>query len=279
MLSVLLFILKIILIILAVLLGLIVIILSIILFVPINYKIAGIKEEEIVLNGKASWLFNCISFNAKYNKVLEYNLKLFWKTIFSSEIKNDYSKKDDIKPKIIKASDTKKKDIDDIDIKSDNIKSKNIKADDIKKEKRKYNAGKKNVFSKFKGIKKEKVKKEKVKKESFLDFIKKDVYKGVIRLVLSQMKKIVREILPKKANIRMEIGTGDPAITGYILGILSIFYMFSGNSMVIEPDFENKVFKGEFDLQGRIYIFIILFHLLKIILDKRVRKLISEYNT
>lgn len=109
------------------------------------------------------------------------------------------------------------------------------------------------------------------------DFIKDKSYKGVIKFVLKHVWKVIKSILPKKTKIYLEFGFEDPALTGLSLGAMSIFYAILGNSMVIKPDFENKVMKGQFRFKGRIIIFIIVYHAVKIILDKRVKKLIAEY--
>ncbi|PKM49792.1 MAG: hypothetical protein CVV02_14380 [Firmicutes bacterium HGW-Firmicutes-7] len=118
-------------------------------------------------------------------------------------------------------------------------------------------------------------------KESFYkikDFLREDTYKGVIKFVMRHGWRMLKSILPRKIRINLKFGTDDPAVTGYILGAISIFYAVTGNSMVIEPDFEKRLLKGNFNLKGRIFIFILVYHALKIILDKRVKKLIAEYN-
>lgn len=290
MLSTIIFILKILFIIFIVLLGLIVILLSIILFVPINYKIIGEKDEIFVLNAKANWLFNAIKFNCSYDNGIELYLKVFWKTILSTESKKEFSQEKVTNHKALETLNRKddinidgvKEEKDDIcrnEINVDKITDNNINKNNIYKDyKKKKINNKKNKSYKNKKRKDSEEREDKFNFLKLKDILKDDVYKGVLKFIFSQFNKIIRKMLPKKAKIKLEFGTGDPAVTGYILGALSILYAFSGNSMVIEPDFNNKVLKGEFDLKGRIYIFIILYYALKIILDKRVRKIISEYN-
>lgn len=109
-------------------------------------------------------------------------------------------------------------------------------------------------------------------------FFTEDTYKGVLKFVLKHFWQMIKAVLPRKVRLRLEFGTNDPAVTGYILGFLSIFYALTGNSMVIKPDFDNQILKGDFNIKGKVFMFILAYHGLRIVLDKRVKKIVAEYN-
>lgn len=109
------------------------------------------------------------------------------------------------------------------------------------------------------------------------DFYNDESYKGVIKFIWKHLKKVLKSVLPKKTKIELEYGLDDPMMTGLSLGAISIFYAVLGNSMVIKPDFNRQMIKGKFYVKGRIYLFIIAYHAILVILDKRVRKLKSEF--
>ncbi|PKM95672.1 MAG: hypothetical protein CVU84_02385 [Firmicutes bacterium HGW-Firmicutes-1] len=300
---VLLLILKIILIIIAVILSVVMFLLILILFVPICYNIKGEKYDEIVLEGKASWLLDVIKLKISFKKEVAYSIKVFWKTIYSSQVEEPVRKnktssnKKNVKESKLeekayqeKGHDVNKDDIlkrasNDTDKKTDKAK------DDLKNTTTSFAKAEDNKKIKEKKVKKKnkkiKIKKKRVKEESsnlkdvfhkIQAFLKEDYYKGVVKFVTNHGWKMIKSILPRKIRLHLQFGTDDPAITGYILGVVSIFYAVTGNSMVIEPDFDKRILKGNFDIKGRIFIFILVYHALKIILDKRVKKLIAEYN-
>lgn len=52
--------------------------LLLLLFVPIKYEFFGKNKDEMVLNGKAYWLFHIVSYGIEYkNKELKQVLRIF----------------------------------------------------------------------------------------------------------------------------------------------------------------------------------------------------------
>lgn len=96
--------------------------------------------------------------------------------------------------------------------------------------------------------------------------------------IWNSIKKIVKHILPKKLSARVEFGTEDPAATGQLLGLLAVFYGYYGNSVQLEPNFQEEILQGEVFCKGRIRLFTLLIICIKLIVDKNFRRLIKNFN-
>lgn len=292
MLSILLVVLKVLLYILLTIVLITIGLLLLILICPIKYVVDGKKYEAITMNLRISWFFRIISLRFKIeekNRVISF--KIFGitlgkrnkntlkdmnkneKTVTStSGIKKEVDPKKDAKTFSNIEDNLNNQDVLRI---SDNVDKK------IKKEEDKDKDLNKKISPKIKR-KEKKVKKQKKKKNNWLDqFLKiKDLIinnKDLFGKLKKKIVSIIRHILPKKYKVTIELGTGDPATTGYLVGALSIFYTIGDNNMNITPDFEEKVFKGCFYGKGRIYLIVLVINAIGIILDKRVRKLIKQF--
>ena len=58
--------------------------------------------------------------------------------------------------------------------------------------------------------------------------------------------KLWKSIRPKKGLVKVHFGTGDPGSTGQMCGYFGMLYPFVGKYVMIEPDFENKIYEGDF---------------------------------
>ncbi|MBO5198995.1 MAG: DUF2953 domain-containing protein [Lachnospiraceae bacterium] len=107
-------------------------------------------------------------------------------------------------------------------------------------------------------------------------FLTNEVHKAAIGHTWRLLKKILRHLLPYKMWGTLTLGTGDPCSTGQMLGVLSLMYAKSGNQFTIIPDFEEKRYEGEVGLKGRIRLGTLLILIIRIILNKGVRRLIRN---
>ncbi len=83
-------------------------------------------------------------------------------------------------------------------------------------------------------------------------------------------------ILPRKVLVDMEIGLEDPAVTGYIAGVASILYVKTRKNIHVMPNFQEQVIKGRFKIIGRLYLCQPLYYIIRVIIDRRVRRLIKK---
>ena len=108
-------------------------------------------------------------------------------------------------------------------------------------------------------------------------FLQNEINKKGLKNAFVSLKKIFIHIRPKKLNIAVEFGTGDPCSTGQLLGGLSILYGYYGETVQITPNFETKILEGSIFCKGRIRLFTLLIICIKLILNKEFRKLIENF--
>ncbi len=109
------------------------------------------------------------------------------------------------------------------------------------------------------------------------EFIKNEINKEGFQITFYSLKKILKHILPRKLQSRIIFGTGDPCSTGQALGIMGIIYSLYGDKVQIIPDFENKIFEGTHNARGRIRLVTILIIVIKLISDKRFKRLKNNF--
>lgn len=75
-----------------------------------------------------------------------------------------------------------------------------------------------------------------------------------------------RKLKPKVLRGNIVFGTGDPCLTGQILGVAAVLYASCGRGMQITPDFEEKRLEGNLLVKGRISLITIGIILIRIFL-------------
>ena len=129
--------------------------------------------------------------------------------------------------------------------------------------------------------KKKKTSKLKLLKQKIIEikiFITDESNQNAFKLLWKETKYIFKHIKPKRFEVKARIGTGDPAETGKLLGGLSLLYMIKKSKIIIEPDFDNKVYEGEIKLYGKVRLIIFVKSFINILLDKNIRKIILARN-
>ena len=83
---------------------------------------------------------------------------------------------------------------------------------------------------------------------------------------------------PRRSKMDLVFGTGDPARTGEVLGVICIFPVVYRNEIRIVPDFETDSFyiKGTFEVKGRVRVIHALLSGIRLWRDKNIRKLIHN---
>ncbi len=113
------------------------------------------------------------------------------------------------------------------------------------------------------------------KKDEILDLLDDDENRGAAALILRQIGKILKDILPKRYTANVRYGFEDPAQTGRVLAIASALYpVYAGNAHV-EADFEQKVIEGDADIRGGLRLGVLLGHVLRLLGNKRIRSWIG----
>lgn len=86
---------------------------------------------------------------------------------------------------------------------------------------------------------------------------------------------LLSHVKPGYIKAEISFSTGDPALTGKVTGALSLFPVIYRYDTHIYPDFLSDAFyiKGSFKMKGRIAIFHFLIVLIRLFLDKKVKRL------
>lgn len=108
-------------------------------------------------------------------------------------------------------------------------------------------------------------------KEKMEAFLKNETHQNAFRRVIKEIRRLLRFLRPKKADIKVEFGFNDPAHTGYLLAGISLIYPMIGEFTELQPDFEHRVLRGQGSVNGKIRFLYALVFALCIIADKNVR--------
>ncbi len=100
---------------------------------------------------------------------------------------------------------------------------------------------------------------------------------GALVHVLKMIGIPVKYFFNKKLKVYIKLGMDDPATTGEILGVAYATAAMFGLNLVIEPDFENKVFELDAGFKGKVFIISILIWALKIYKNKDVKIVIDKF--
>ncbi len=109
----------------------------------------------------------------------------------------------------------------------------------------------------------------------YTELLQGEVFKEAFGISKKQLFRIIRSIRPRKCDVRLTVGTGDPASTGQILAFYGMLYPFIGNNVKIQADFENMIVEGSLDIRGRVTAFTLLIAAFRLYRDKNIRQLLK----
>ena len=93
---------------------------------------------------------------------------------------------------------------------------------------------------------------------------------------LGRLLRILRGILPGKLSLTLQFGTGAPDTTGYLYGLYCMLLPALGKNTRVTPCFEEKCLEGELSFGGHVTGWVLVYHILAVLLDKRLRPLIHK---
>lgn len=94
--------------------------------------------------------------------------------------------------------------------------------------------------------------------------------------VKDRIFKVLKSIRPRVLKASLHIGTGSPDTTGYLCALYGMMLPILGNHVILDADFEEAVWEGEFFLKGRITVFTLLRHAVGVLLDKQLRIFVKQ---
>lgn len=123
----------------------------------------------------------------------------------------------------------------------------------------------------------DKVKSLRTKLSKMTAFVKDQGTKESIRYLKEKLFVVLKHIAPRKAKGYVQFGTGDPASTGMLTGVISMMPFVYAKGLSITPDFEQKIVICDLCIKGRIRIFNLVVVLVSVYLKDEIRKLMSDY--
>lgn len=110
----------------------------------------------------------------------------------------------------------------------------------------------------------------------YRSFYKDEVTKRAIEFTKKTLKKLCLHTLPRKFEGMIVFGTSDPALTGQILGILSIAMPFYKEKLRLYPVFDESTFAFEVKGKGRVQIGYYVYLALRFWFQKDVKQVITR---
>ena len=107
-------------------------------------------------------------------------------------------------------------------------------------------------------------------------FLNDEKNKAAFAHIWLRIRKVFKHLLPGKIAGRIHFGFDDPYTTGQALAAVSPFYGLYAKSLVLEPDFTEKVLEGELHIKGRIRAGYLLWTAARLFLDRNFRLLFKR---
>ena len=90
------------------------------------------------------------------------------------------------------------------------------------------------------------------KKEQLMSFLRDETHKAAFEKAKKELFRFLKAWKPKKLEGKIRFGFEDPAYTGEVLAVLSVFYPLFGPAFEVHPDFEQAVFGGSLLCKGKL---------------------------
>ena len=118
-------------------------------------------------------------------------------------------------------------------------------------------------------------------KERFSDIkniLSDETNRSAARSVFGEFKYLMKHYAPRKASGELQYGMEDPALTGEILGVISIFPFWYRYKISVIPDFSSESFyaRGQLTMKGHIQSLHLLVSVIRLMKNKDIRKLINQ---
>ena len=118
----------------------------------------------------------------------------------------------------------------------------------------------------------------KEKLQIYLDIVQDRDNQGLVKHGLTRLGKIIKSIRPRFMRAEALVGVGEPDLTGYVYGVYWAVKPFLGKKcqVAVTPDFDRRILEGEAELGGRIMAVALVRHVVRILLDRRLRQLMGQ---
>lgn len=272
---------------LLVLLGIVLLLLLIVLFYPITYRAQGKKDSTSRnLSVRVNWLFGLLRIRYSYPEPGKLTVKLLWHTFFTSGKEKQDKKAEQGKRSLAKEPKVKP------DAATNNPPSESVDSavpDADEGATAENSAASDNEIPEEDGFGKKNAKikytihhiYDKIKEiweniTYYAELLREEETKQLFSHVCFRIGKIWRHIRPRHINADIMFGTGSPDTTGYLYAVYGMSSPFLGPSVMVTPDFTEKILEGTFSVSGHITVAVLLINALKVLLDRKLMKFIEK---
>ena len=253
------------------------------LFSPTKYALSGAYTKEITGEFDIKWILGAIHLWGRYqNEKLEIAFSIFGYCIYggNKKQKNNKSvaKKEETvvytrerQPQLTETKEVEKEENLQSQSQPKQKQHRRVKATEaeekIQQQKEKKPKHKKTKTQKNKNTKKQS-QQQALNKDYFLHMKQK---KQFLKAILLFCKRMAKGVLPKNVYLKATIGTGDPALTGYLLAVAGVAKMKFGKSLQITGDFKQMTVQDVFlDIQGSIFLIYLLYAVIRLLCVKTI---------
>jgi hypothetical protein len=94
--------------------------------------------------------------------------------------------------------------------------------------------------------------------------------------ILAQLRYLFRKYRAREIRGHLLLGTGQPDLTGILIGAIELLLPYSAEKYALEADFYNKVFKTDTFMEGEIRLYTLPAVLIHLLSDREVRTFIGK---
>lgn len=274
-------------IILLILLGILLAVVLLVLFMPIVYRASGSAHTgEYRFDFRFRWLFGLVRGEFTYPEGRALRIKALWLTLYDSGAKRQDARDSKAATESGKEPEPagKTKAAESLQDSNENVESaesptnsvENVDTagssqDSAKREERtEESASNEPLSAKLSGLRE--------KLQPYLAIVRDEDNQALVGQALGRLGRILKSIHPRVLRLEALIGTGEPDTTGYVYGAFWAVKPFLGRKcrVAITPDFERQILEGEVFLRGRVMPVVLLYHAVRVILDKRLWQLMDQ---
>lgn len=89
-------------------------------------------------------------------------------------------------------------------------------------------------------------------------------FMAALKAIYEDFKVLLKKIRPEKGKAAVKAGFEDPYYTGCMAAFYSIIYPLIGDMVVLNTDFENTIFEGDFYFKGKFTVFVVLYFVYRV---------------
>lgn len=275
-------------IILLILLGILLAIILLVLFMPVVYRAGGSAHAgEYGFRFQFRWLFGLVRGEFTYPEGRALRIKALWLTLYDSGAKRRDARDSGAATEIGKEPEPaeKTKAAESPTDSGGNVEAVKVSQNsgeraelpkppqgqpEGQEKKPKESVIKEPLFTKLSGLKE--------KLQPYLAIVRDEDNQALVGHALGRLGRILKNIRPRVLRLEALIGTGEPDTTGYVYGAVCAVMPFLGRKcrIAITPDFERQILEGEVFLRGHVMAVVLLYHAVRVILDKRLSQLMDQ---